>query len=457
VDDHKGSLWLCSNQGIVRVANQEIQEIIAAKRERVMPEYFGRSDGMATVQCNGGTGPAAWRTRDGRLMFATARGLAIVDASTEVKPNAPIPPVHITGVMIDSEPAPLVFAAPRAATANTTFSASTTANLTLPPGKHRIDISYVGLSLQDPDKVSYRYRLVGFDQDWIKAGRERHAIYTNLTPGQYQFQVIASNNEGVWNEHGAALDIEYQPQFYERATFRALGALFLAALAVMAYFARVRWLRQQAKALQQLVDERTQDLAREKEKLELTNKEKAKLLVQVKGQSEAYEKLSKEDALTGLANRRELTRFLLLELERARRSQRPLCVVLADLDKFKSVNDEFSHAVGDDVLRVVGEILRSGSRAIDMVSRYGGEEYAIVLPDTDINEARLLCERLRGDIEKFAWCTIRPSLSVTMSFGIATAVFVNAASPVFNHDKLLDAADAELYNAKRAGRNRISG
>jgi diguanylate cyclase (GGDEF)-like protein len=450
VDDRKGSLWLCSNQGIVRVANQELNEIIAAKRERATPEYFGRSDGMATVQCNGGSGPAAWRTRDGRLMFATARGLAVVDAGKEVKPNTLAPPVHITGVMIDSE----AVALPQIISAD---AASPAPNLVLPPGKHRIDISYVGLSLQDPEKVSYRYRLVGFDPGWVNAGTERRAVYTNLAPGQYQFQVVASNNDGVWNERGAVLDIDYQPQFFERTLFRWLGALLVVALGVTAYFVRVRLLRRQANSLRQLVDERTKDLAREKEKLELTNEEKAKLLVQVKEQSEAYEKLSKEDALTGLANRRELTRFLTLELERAQRSQRPLCVVLADLDQFKAVNDEFSHAAGDDVLRVVGQILQNGCRAIDMVSRYGGEEFAIVLPDTEIAEARLLCERLRSEVEKYAWHNIRPSLSVTMSFGIAAAVFTIPASLAISQDKLLDAADAELYNAKRAGRNRVSG
>ncbi len=374
VDDRKGSLWLCSNQGIVRLANQELKDIIALKRERVSPEYFGRSDGMATVQCNGGSGPAAWRSRDGRLMFATARGLAVVDAGKEVKPNTIAPPVHITSVLVDAEIMPMF--------ASSTDPASS--SLTMLPGKHRLEILYVGLSLQDPDKVRYRYRLQGFDKDWIEAGGERRAVYTNLEPGQYQFQVTASNNDGVWNVGGASLDIDYRPQIFERTAFRWIAALIVIALLVAAYFARIRLLRRQADSLLQLVDERTRDLAREKEKLELTNEEKARLLEQVKQQSEAYEKLSKEDALTGLANRRELTRFLSLEVSRASRSQKPLCVVLADLDQFKMVNDQFSHAVGDDVLRVVGHILQEGCRTIDMVARYGGEEFAIVLPETEI-------------------------------------------------------------------------
>lgn len=198
----------------------------------------------------------------------------------------------------------------------------------------------------------------------------------------------------------------------------------------------------------------TRYLAREKTKLELTNEEKVRLLDRVEEQSEANEKLSKEDALTCLANRRELTRFLFLEVARSWRNQRPLCVVLADLDQFKMIKDQFSHAVGDEVLRVVGHILQERCRAIDMVARYGGEEFAIVLPETHIVEARL-----RNQIEKFNWHKIRSGLSVTMSFGITFANWANVTNThaAQDHNKLLDAADGKLYEAKRAGRNCVSG
>ncbi len=438
VDDRKGYLWLCSNQGIVRIANQELKDIMADKRSQVSPVAFGRSDGMPTAQCNGGSAPAVWRTRDGRLMFATARGLAVVDASKENKRNILPPPVHITGLLVDSEVVPL------------------TEKLALLPGKHRLEILYAGLNFADPDKVHYRYRLQGLDQNWIDAGTERRAVYTNLEPGQYQFQIGASNNSGAWSEEGASIAIEYQPQFFERASFRWGGALLIVVLGFIAYFARVRLLRRQADSLLVLVDDRTRDLAIEKEKLERTNREKASLLVQVQQQSEAYEKLSKEDSLTSLANRRELARFLSNEFERAWRKQRPLCVVLADLDGFKAINDHFSHAVGDDVLRVVARILNEGCRTIDMVARYGGEEFAIVLPETELEAARGLCERLRHAVAQYDWQTIRPELVVTMSFGIATNL-PKDTEPAMDHDKLLDAADAQLYGAKSAGRNRVSG
>ena len=110
----------------------------------------------------------------------------------------------------------------------------------------------------------------------------------------------------------------------------------------------------------------------------------------------------------------------------------------------------------EDVLRTVARILSEGCRAIDMVARYGGEEFAIVLPETDIEAARGLCERLRNAVAQYDWQTIRPTLAVTMSFGIASN-FPKDTEPAMDYDKLLDAADAQLYGAKWAGRNRVSG
>jgi diguanylate cyclase (GGDEF)-like protein len=434
IDDGQGHLWLCSNQGLVQLAKRELDEVTSGQRTRVVARLFGRSEGMATAQCNGGSEPAGWRMRDGRLLFATARGVAVVQATVNRQVELGPPPVHITAIDVDAESMPLG------------------KRVDMAPGKHRIEISYVGLNYAEPEKVSYRYRLHGFDADWVNVGSMRRAIYTNLQPGRYRFQVQAANADGVWNELGAALEVAYRPHFWQQAWFQLVSALAIIGIALSVYLARVRQLNQQALSLRELVDERTRDLEREKQKLEAANDEKAQLLVQVKDQSEAYERLSKQDSLTGLANRRELDRRLGLEFERAWRNHRPLCVALADLDFFKSVNDTASHAVGDDVLRIVSRILLDGCRAIDLVARYGGEEFAIVLPETDIADAILLCERLREEVAGYDWDSIHPQLNVTLSLGIADN---HLRDVIVSHDKLLDAADERLYAAKRQGRNRV--
>lgn len=433
LDDHLGQIWTCGNRGIIKISKSQLAELVAGKRQKLEPATYGRSEGMATAQCNGATQPAGWRARDGRLMFPTARGIAIADPAREAGIDLRAPPVHIKEVLVDTERA-----IPDAA-----------GSINVPPGKHRVEISYVGLSLADPEKVRYRYQLKGFDPDWVDAGREAKAVYTNVGPGKYQFSVLAAREGGAWSEPGAMLTLEHLPRFHETTWFRLLFAVVFIMLVFVIYRGRIAQLNAQRRRLQRMVDERTQDLELEKQKLEATNSEKARLLVQVADAAQAYERLSKEDSLTGLGNRRELDRILAHEFERAVRNVRPLTVALADLDFFKKINDFYSHAVGDDVLREVANILKDGCRSIDMVGRYGGEEFVLVLPEADLDVARQICERLRVAIEGFDWASKNPGLKVTMSFGLAT--LANESS----YERLLALADARLYDAKAGGRNRV--
>jgi diguanylate cyclase (GGDEF)-like protein/PAS domain S-box-containing protein len=161
------------------------------------------------------------------------------------------------------------------------------------------------------------------------------------------------------------------------------------------------------------------------------------------------ERLTREDPLTGLANRREFAARLAVEYERSVRHEHPLSVAMLDLDRFKAVNDRHGHAVGDDVLRRIGAIVRGQCRTADVPARYGGEEFVIALPDTGLLEARTLCERIRRGIEAHDWDALAPGLRVTASFGIAMR------SPEESADEVVAAADHQLYEAKRAGRNRV--
>ncbi|QPF72244.1 GGDEF domain-containing protein [Roseateles sp. DAIF2] len=165
--------------------------------------------------------------------------------------------------------------------------------------------------------------------------------------------------------------------------------------------------------------------------------------------AEALGRDALQDALTGLANRRRLDTYLALRHEAARASGAVLCVALIDLDHFKSVNDRYSHAVGDQALRQLGALLQAHCRAQDLAARYGGEEFLIALDEVTPEGALQICERLRQAVERHDWSALAPGLAVTASLGL---------TDVARHARLEDGlreADAQLYRAKQAGRNRV--
>jgi diguanylate cyclase (GGDEF)-like protein len=430
------TLWLCSNHGIVSIARDALAKLPADSKAapQLRPKFFDRADGMLTSQCNGSSQPAGWRAASGKLLFPTAKGVAIYDTSRMIAMNQRPPPVHITAAIVDGE------------------SLKDWAKIDLPPGTRRIEFRFVGLSYVDPSRVKYRYQLEGFDEDWVDAGGEQRATFTNVPTGTFRFRVNASNNDGVWNDVGAAVEVTQHAPFYEKRSFYVILLLLIAAIAYAAYLTRVRALARQSAQLQRLVDERTRDLSAQKDALQRANDDKAALLVKIQEQSEAFEEMSKIDPLTGIANRRELDRALSVEWQRAARSGSPLSVVIGDLDFFKQVNDEHSHAVGDAVLKELATLLVNGRRNTDVVARYGGEEFVLVLPDTERTAASQLAERLRQRVEVFDWSIIQPGLRVTISFGVASREELSADSAP---ERLVMAADDKLYRAKGAGRNRV--
>src|SRR5437867_3136967 len=155
------------------------------------------------------------------------------------------------------------------------------------------------------------------------------------------------------------------------------------------------------------------------------------------------------DDVTGLYNRRFFSLRLEEEISRFRRFNHPVSVVLLDLDGFKSINDEFGHAVGDETLREIAQILMKQSRGINVVSRYGGDEFAILLVETSKAGARLYADRIRQVV---ATCPFSHGKPVTASFGVASLPDDEAT----NSEDLFRAADEALYAAKRAGKNQVA-
>jgi len=394
-------------------------------------ERYTEADGLPSSQANGSSSPSAILRRDGSVWIPTAAGIAAVDpARLQRYLDRRPPPTVIERVALDGHDVP--------------FNARTS----LPGGK-RIGVSYVGLSYVMSDRIRYRTRLVGLDRDWVERDRQRTVEYMGLPPGDYTLQVAAAHPGGPWTQDVANWSFTIKPMWWQRNDTRAVAALLMLVCLWMLYRYMVHRYRTKNVRLARLVNERTRDLQAQAERLLAADRERAQLLERVRRQAVAYERQAREDALTGLPNRRRFDEILTRDMAVSQRAGHPLCLALIDLDHFKRINDAHSHAVGDAVLREAAIVFAAGSRAADLLARLGGEEFALLLPDTTLDEAITICERMQEKFQTHAlWAGVH-GLRVTFSVGIAECRFDDTPA------RLMERADAAMYRAKNQGRNII--
>ena len=199
--DLHAALWVFSQCGLTRISSSELQRFWEHPDAKIKVEHFGRLDGVQTGVPPFHPGVA--RSSDGRLWFSNGIGLQMIDPDRFVT-NTDAPPVHIEQLVADKKNYPLLNQA------------------TLPALTRDIEIDYTALSFVLPQRVSFRYILEGRDITWQDPGTRRQAFYSDLRPGSYRFRVIASNNDGVWNNEGATLDFSIAPAFYQTVSFKAL-------------------------------------------------------------------------------------------------------------------------------------------------------------------------------------------------------------------------------------------
>ncbi len=217
--DLRGDLWLRGQCGTMIITAADLQRTLEASSAklsvRLLDGVDGSQPGVASFQ------PVVNVSRDGRLWFATDNVLLTVDPSTLSSNRLP-PPVHIEQLVADHR----------------TYGLGR--SVVLPPRTRDVEISYSGLSLVAPQKTRFRYRLSGVDADWQDVGARRTAFYMNLRPGEYRFQVVASNNDGVWNTEGDTLDFEIRPAFFQTLWFQAAAVALLIGLVWLGLWMRVR-------------------------------------------------------------------------------------------------------------------------------------------------------------------------------------------------------------------------
>ena len=214
---------------------------------------------MRSAECNGNVQPAGWRAADGRLWFPTLKGVVSIDpAQTRTSP-AP-PPVVVQRVITDSVDLDL------------------RKELRAGPGVRNLEIRYAALTFASPRRITFRYKLEGFDPDWVDVGTRRVAYYTNVPPGAYRFLVRARNTNGQWTQEPIAVSVTLLPQVWQTAWFYAVCALLVVGMALGVHRARMRSLRLREDHLVRLVDERTQDLEQAKLAAEAASRAKSEFL-----------------------------------------------------------------------------------------------------------------------------------------------------------------------------------
>jgi signal transduction histidine kinase/ligand-binding sensor domain-containing protein len=223
VETRTGDLWINGFSGITHVPASELKAWLKDPNSEVSADRLNELDGLPGFSGETLPEPSLVEAADGRLWFATTKGIAWLDpAIYEKSRNRTPPPVLVTAVIANGK--------------NLADSDSTT----LPAHTDNLEIDYTALSLAIPERVLFRYKLEGVDNDWQSVGTRREAYYTKLRPGHYKFRVVACNNDGVWNQAGATLALNVSPAWFQTISFRMLCVAFALLMVSAAYRLRVR-------------------------------------------------------------------------------------------------------------------------------------------------------------------------------------------------------------------------
>jgi serine phosphatase RsbU (regulator of sigma subunit) len=248
LEDNNGNLWCSSSVGVFKISKANLFEFWTGGINKIESKLYGTRDGMPEKECTGAT--PSYISKNGKLLFPTLGGLAILDPYRNTF-NELSPPVDIHSFIVDGN----------------SFDVYES-NLTLSAGSQRLIFKFSGLSFIAPQKVHFKYKLTGVDKQWVDAQYERQAVYTALSPGEYTFNVIASNNDGVWNEVGKNIKFTLEPHFYQTNWFYAFCILALLGFGHLVYTLRVRQIEHEKKELEKIVKERTAEISQQKEEIE---------------------------------------------------------------------------------------------------------------------------------------------------------------------------------------------
>ncbi|MCP4215707.1 MAG: diguanylate cyclase, partial [bacterium] len=426
LEDNLGYTWMSSDKGLCRARRKQLNDFADGISDVIDTLCFTEEDGMKSSVCNGSAQPSAFKSKDGRLWFPTLKGVAMVDPA-HLSRRRKSPPLVLEEILINGD----LFRGPES---------EEDASAVFPPGVKKFEFHYTALSFINPEKIVFKYRLEGYDEDWVAVGNRRAAYYTNLNPGNYTFRVTASIDGKTWNTQPEAFRFHLEPYFFQTSWFLILCLVAALIPGTIFYRWRISKFEKRKRELEELVDERTRLLKIANRKLSETNSE--------------LKRIASMDGLTGIHNYRWFSEYLDLEWRRAYRAQKTITVILIDLDCFRQYNENYGHDTGDETLKKIARKLKSLCRRPgDVVARYGGEEFIAVFAETPSDQVVAPAGRILKGISDLnilhETSPIAPH--VTASLGCATTVPGRTDSP----DELIKIAHNALNQAKKDGKNRF--
>ncbi|MBI5511271.1 MAG: response regulator [Deltaproteobacteria bacterium] len=369
LEDESRDLWMCSSRGIFKVRRAELEAFFAGRLSQVHADVFGRSDGVQSSQCGGGSQPAGAVDGAGRVWFPTSNGVIVVDPAATKAPRAS-PTVVIERVAADG----------------VDYSAAAVGELAA--GTRDLELQYTALGLAAPEKARFRHRLEGFDHDWVDAAGGRTARYTNLDSGAYLFEVALQDDTGAPSATRAQVAFSVRPQLHERRAFQILLAACLLALGVAGYRTRLRALQHADRVLARLVEEQTRSSYEETRRAEAAR-------ATIEAQSEQLREIE----------RRKMSFFARVSNE----FRTPLTLIMGPLEGILA--DRFNTAEEREQLYI---ILRNSRRLLRLINQF--------LDLSKIEQAQMglacravqLDEFLKGVIESFLPFARRKSIELKL-------------------------------------------